>query len=160
MSKNPQLRQTKTILYEGGLNVRKIIIISVCFLFYFVIFKGVSGVNAETEFVPQNKRPTIMELAFLRELGPFILKTMDEHGDTQLFTSERIEKIIRNEQNDFYDVTLRVVGFEGPLNPPYKLIRITFRFPGENYTNYSVMKYEHKHITPDEFSKLSKFVDR
>ncbi|KAA0833126.1 hypothetical protein DN403_00645 [Bacillus sp. AY2-1] len=88
------------------------------------------------------------------------IKTMYKHGDYQLFTSERIEKIIRNEQKDIYDVTLRVIGYEGPINPPYKLIRITFQFPVENFTNYSVIKYVHKNITPDELGKLSKFVDR
>lgn len=134
--------------------------ISLCFIFYLVTFNGVLEVNAETEYVPQNKPPTIIELAFLRELGPIILETLDKYGDHQLFTTGRIEKIIRNEENDFYDVTLRVVGYEGPINPPYKLIRITFRFPGENYTKYSVIQYEHKNITPDELGKLSKFVNR
>ncbi|PEY40388.1 hypothetical protein CN354_08485 [Bacillus cereus] len=114
------------------------IIISLCFIFYLVTFKDVIEVNAETEYVPQNKPPKIMELAFLRELGPIILKTMDKHGDLQLFTSGRIEKIIRN----------RVVGYEGPINPPYKLIRITFRFPGENFTKYSVIQYQRKNATP------------
>ncbi len=122
--------------------------------------KDVLEVNAETEYASQNKPHTIMELAFLRELGPIILKTMYKHGDHQLFTSERIEKIIRNEQKDIYDVTFRVIGYEGPINPPYKLIRITFQFPVENFTNYSVIKYVHKNITPDEFGKLSKSVDR
>lgn len=134
--------------------------ISLSFILYLVVFKEVGEVSAETEYVPQNKPPTIMELAFLREIGPIILNTMEKHGDAQLFTSSRMEKIIRNEQNDFYDVTIRVVGYEGPINPPYKLIRITFRFPGENYTKYSIVQYKHRNITPDEFNKLSKYVDR
>lgn len=138
----------------------KKILISLSFILCLVAFKGVGGVSAETEYVPQNKPPTIMELAFLRKLGPIILNTMEKHGDPQLFTSGRIEKIIRNEQNDFYDVTIRVIGYEGPINPPYKLIRITFRFPGENYTKHSVIQYKHRTITPDEFKNLSKFVDR
>lgn len=125
------------------------------FSFFFIPLLGSVEVKAETEFVPQNKPPTIMELAFLRELGPTILETMENHGDRQLFTSERIEKIVRNKQDDFYEVTLRVVGYEGPINPPYKLIRITFRFPGVNNTNYSVIHYEHKYISPEEFGKLS-----
>jgi len=134
--------------------------ISLSVILYLVAFKEVGEVSAETEYVPQNKPPTIMELAFLRELGPIILNDMEKHGNSQLFTSGRMEKIIRNEQNDFYDVTIRVVGYEGPINPPYKLIRITFRFPGENYTKYSVVQYKHRNITPDEFNKLSKYVDR
>lgn len=134
--------------------------ISLSFILYLVVFKEVGEVSAETEYVPQNRPPTIMELAFLREIGPIILNTMEKHGDAQLFTSGRMEKIIRNEQNDFYDVTIRVVGYEGPINPPYKLIRITFRFPGENYTKYSIVQYKHRNITPDEFNKLSKYVDR
>ncbi|GAB1774194.1 hypothetical protein [Priestia megaterium] len=138
----------------------KKIMISLSFILYLVVFKEVGEVSAETEYVPQNRPPTIMELAFLREIGPIILNTMEKHGDAQLFTSGRMEKIIRNEQNDFYDVTIRVVGYEGPINPPYKLIRITFRFPGENYTKYSIVQYKHRNITPDEFNKLSKYVDR
>ena len=138
----------------------KKILISLSFILCLVAFKEVGEVSAETEYAPQNKPPTIMELAFLRKLGPIILNTMEKHGDPQFFTSGRMEKIIRNEQNDFYDVTIRVIGYEGPINPPYKLIRITFRFPGENYTKHSVIQYKHRNITPDEFNNLSKFVDR
>ena len=116
-------------------------------------------VKSDTELIPQNQRPSVMELAFLRELGPSILEAMSAHGDLQLFTSERIEKIIRNKQDDKYDVTLRVVGYEGPLNPPYKLIRITFRIPGDYSKKYSVVSYEHKNITIDEAKKLSEYTD-
>ena len=137
----------------------KKIMVCVCIVIFLMAFNGFIGVKAETENVPQNKPPTVMELAFLRELGPIILKTMENHGDIQLFTSGRIEKIIRNERNDFYDVTLRVIGYEGPINPPFKLIRITFRFPGKS-TVYSVVHYEHRYITAEEFRKLSKYINR
>ena len=149
-----------SIIYTKGRLTLKIIMISLSFFLYIVVFMGTVEVKAETEYVPQNKPPTIMELAFLRELGPIILNTMEKHDDSQLFTSGRMEKLTRNRQNDFYDVTIRVVGYEGPINPPYKLIHITFRFPGENYTKYSVIQYKRKNIPPDEFKKLSKFVDR
>lgn len=65
----------------------------------------------------------------MRELGQSILETMTSYGDNELFTAGRIEKIERNRQNDFYDVTLRVITFENAHNPPYKLINITFRIP-------------------------------
>ena len=84
---------------------------------------------------------------------------MSAHGDLQLFTSGRIEKVIRNKQDDYYDVTLRVVGYEGPINPPYKLIRITFRIPGAFKHINRVISYEHKEITGSEFEKLSKYTD-
>lgn len=116
-------------------------------------------VKSDTELIPQNQRPSVMELAFLRELGPSILEAMSAHGDSQLFDSARIEKIVRNKQDDKYDVALRVVGYEGPLNPPYKLIRITFRIPGDYSNQYSVVSYEHKIITIDEAKKLSEFTD-
>ena len=123
-----------------------------------ISFNSVS-VKSDTEIIPQNQRPSVMELAFLRELGPTILEVMLAHGDLQLFTSERIEKIVRNEQDDKYDITLRVVGYEGPLNPPYKLIRITLRIPGGYSNKYSVVSYEHKNISIDEAKKLSEFTD-
>ncbi|MES1042756.1 hypothetical protein FOA20_25730 [Peribacillus simplex] len=78
------------------------------------------------------------------------------HGDSQLFTFSRIEKISRDIQNDSYDVSLRVIGFEGPLNPPYKLIRMTIRIPGEKYSKYSVISYKHRYVSGKEFDELTK----
>ena len=117
------------------------------------------AIKPVTEFIPQNQPPSVVELAFLRELGPSILDAMSAHGDLQLFTSGRIEKVIRNKQDEYYDVTLRVVGYEGPINPPYKLIRITFRIPGDFKNINRVISYEHKEITGSEFEKLSKYTD-
>ncbi|WP_040226815.1 hypothetical protein [Bhargavaea cecembensis] len=111
----------------------------------------------EIEEIPQNRPPTVMERAFLRELGPVIFNVMNQHGDRQLFISERIETIVRDKQDDHYDVSLRVVGYEGPLNPPFKLIRMTLRFPGINGADYRVIHYEHRRITPDEAVEFSKF---
>ena len=116
-------------------------------------------VKSDTELIPQNQLPSVMELAFLRELGPSILEAMSAQGDLQLFTSGRIEKIVRNKLDDKYDVTLRVIGYEGPLNPPYKLIRITFRIPGDYSNKNLVVSYEHRNITPSEFEELSKYAD-
>lgn len=123
-----------------------------------IFFNSVMA-KSDTELIPQDQSPSLMELAFLRELGPTILETMTAHGDFQLFTSARIEKIVRNKQDDKYDVTVRVVGFEGALNPPFKLIRITFRFPGDYPSNYRVISYAHKGITGDEARKLSEYTD-
>ncbi|RHW34100.1 DUF3888 domain-containing protein [Lysinibacillus yapensis] len=114
--------------------------------------------KATIEIPPQNRPPSVMELAFLRELGPSILKAMSTHGQLQLFTSERIEKIERNIENDYYDISVRVAGYEGAINPPYKLIRITFRVPGKDYKNeLDVISYKATDITPEEFVKLSEF---
>lgn len=144
-----------------NLNLRKIVI-SLSFVLYLFLmtFYGAAKVNAEVEYIPQNTPPTLMELAFLRELGHTILHTMNENGDRQLFYLGRIEKIVRNIESDSYDLTLRVIGYEGAINPPFKLIRITFRFPGDNYTKYSVKQYEHKYITPEEVEKLAKIDTR
>lgn len=117
------------------------------------------AVKSETELIPQDQQPSVLELAFIRELGPSILEAMSAHGDLQLFDSARIEKVIRNKQEDQYDVTLRVVGYQGPLNPPYKLIRITFRIPGDYSNKNQVVSYEHKSITNDEAKKLSEYTD-
>jgi hypothetical protein len=133
--------------------------IALTFLIIINSYSSVSEAKNTTETIPQNQQPSIMELAFLRHLGiTTIYEIMEKNGDKQLFTSSRIEKIYRDINNDSYDVSLRVIGFEGPLNPPYKLIRMTIRIPGENYSNYSVISYEHRYISGEEFIKLSKYV--
>jgi hypothetical protein len=127
-------------------------------LFLIIFFSYNSVIEAKAiEIVPQNQPPSIMELAFLRYLGSTILEIMEKHGDKQLFTESRIEKISRDIQNDSYDVSLRVIGFEGPLNPPYKLIRMTIRIPGENYTPYRVISYKSRYASDKELDKLIKF---
>lgn len=121
-----------------------------------LIFGGTTNANADTEIIPQDRPPSILEGAFLRSLGWTILEIMESHGDTQLFENERIEKISAN--GDQYDVTLRVIGFEGAHNPPYKLIRMTIRFPGSGgNANYSVLSYSHRIISDKEFEKLTKY---
>lgn len=107
-----------------------------------------------TETIPQNQPPIIMELAFLRFLGNTILEVMSNHGDNQLFTAERIEKITRGVENDTYDITLHVIGFEGALNPPYKLIQMTIRIPGKD-GDYEVINYKSRIISGKEFKELS-----
>ncbi|KQU15855.1 hypothetical protein ASG65_27285 [Bacillus sp. Leaf13] len=99
-----------------------------------------------------------MELAFLRYLGGTILEVMEKHGDSQLFTFNRIEKISRDIQNDTYEVSLHVIGYEGPINPPFKLIQMTIRIPGEKYTKYSVISYKHRYINDKELNELTKYV--
>lgn len=114
-------------------------------------------VKSDTEIIPQNQRPSLMELAFLRELGPSILEAMSSHGDLQLYDFPRIEKIVSNTQNGKYDITLRVIGFEGAHGPPYKLIRITFRIPNDYPNKNRVLSYEHKSITINEVEKLIEY---
>lgn len=74
--------------------MRKKIIISLLLMSFLTI--NFAFAKTDTEYFPQNQPPSILELAFLRELGPSILETMSSYGDNQLFTSERIEKIERN----------------------------------------------------------------
>ena len=95
-----------------------------------------------------------MERAFLRSLDGTILKIMQNHGDNQLFEYGRIDKV---SGNDPYDITLRVIGFEGAHNPPYKLIHMTIRIPGDKGdSNYTVLSYSHRPISDKEFEKLTK----
>ncbi|OKL36973.1 DUF3888 domain-containing protein [Domibacillus mangrovi] len=134
----------------------KKIIISLFLLTSLIIFSEYA--QAGTEYTPQNQYPNIMERAFLRELGPSILEAMFANGDKQLFNSERIEKIVSDEQDDHYEVTLRVIGYEGSFNPPYKLIRITFQIPGVNYSGKnSVFSYSHRFINLHELRELTKY---
>ncbi|HLR70187.1 MAG TPA: DUF3888 domain-containing protein [Pseudogracilibacillus sp.] len=104
--------------------------------------------------MPQNEPPSIMEKALLRSLDDIILETMTNHGNQQLFEFGRIEKISGDNQ---YDITLRVIGFEGAHNPPYTLIRMTIRIPGDDSANYTVVDYSHRKISNEEFKKLVKF---
>lgn len=133
----------------------------ILFLFLIIFISYTNNIEAKikTEIIPQNQRPSIMELAFLRYLGGTILEIMDTHGDRQLFTFERIEKISRDYENDSYDVSLKVIGFEGPLNPPFKLIHMTIRVPGDKYTKYSVISYKHRYISDKELDELTKYTD-
>lgn len=98
-----------------------------------------------------------MKRAFLRSLDVTILDIMSSHGDNQLFEYGRIERISNDINNNSYDITLRVIGFEGAHNPPYKLIRMTIRIPGEKYANYSVLSYSHRPISDKAFDKLTKY---
>lgn len=129
-------------------------ILTFCFLISFGI---TSKAEIITDIIPQNQSPSIMEKAFLRNLGGTILEIMSKHGDNQLYTFSRIERITNDITNDSYDVSLRVIGFEGPLNPPYKLIRMTIRIPGEKYTKYSIITYTHRYVSRMEFEKLTKY---
>lgn len=110
------------------------------------------------EISPQDHPQSLLELGFLRELGPSIVDAMYSNGNEQLFTSGGIEKVKRNIQQDYYDVSLRVVGFKGPLNPPYTLINITFRIPAGDYSNKNkVISYKTTIITGEEYKRLSEF---
>ncbi|MET3321738.1 hypothetical protein ACFRH9_27320 [Peribacillus butanolivorans] len=132
--------------------------IAILFLIFFISSSSATEAKNTIETIPQNKPPSIMELAFLRYLGGTILEVMEKHGDSQLFTFNRIEKISRDIQNDTYDVSLHVIGYEGPINPPFKLIQMTIRIPGEKYTKYSVISYKHRYINDKEMNELTKYV--
>ncbi|AXN39670.1 hypothetical protein [Peribacillus butanolivorans] len=132
--------------------------IAILFLIFFISSSSATEAKNTIETIPQNKPPSIMELAFLRYLGGTILEVMEKHSDSQLFTFNRIEKISRDIQNDTYDVSLHVIGYEGPINPPFKLIQMTIRIPGEKYTKYSVISYKHRYINDKELNELTKYV--
>ncbi|MEJ9233104.1 hypothetical protein LAV79_27680 [Peribacillus butanolivorans] len=132
--------------------------IAIFLLIFFISSSSATAAKNTIETIPQNKPPSIMELAFLRYLGGTILEVMEKHGDSQLFTFNRIEKISRDIQNDTYDVSLHVIGYEGPINPPFKLIQMTIRIPGEKYTKYSVISYKHRYINDKELNELTKYV--
>ncbi|MFE4133811.1 hypothetical protein [Peribacillus sp. YIM B13482] len=132
--------------------------IALIFLILFISSSSTTEAKNTIETIPQNKPPSIMELAFLRYLGGTILEVMEKQGDSQLFTFNRIEKISRDIQNDTYDVSLHVIGYEGPLNPPFKLIQMTIRIPGEKYTKYSVISYKYRYINDKELNELTKYL--
>ncbi|MBK5444978.1 MULTISPECIES: hypothetical protein [unclassified Peribacillus] len=132
--------------------------IAILFLIFFISSSSATEAKNTIETIPQNKPPSIMELAFLRYLGGTILEVMEKHGDSQLFTFNRIEKISRDIQNDTYEVSLHVIGYEGPINPPFKLIQMTIRIPGKKYTKYSVISYKHRYINDKELNELTKYV--
>ncbi|MGE8081469.1 hypothetical protein [Peribacillus loiseleuriae] len=135
--------------------MNKIILPISVFTFLLLSFGGATTeAKVKTEVIPQNQFPSLMERAFLRSLDGTILDIMSNHGDNQLFEYGRIEKI---SGNDPYDVSLRVIGFEGAHNPPYKLIRLTIRIPGDKNPNYSVLSYSHRRISDKEFDKLTKY---
>ncbi|WP_404293157.1 hypothetical protein LG276_00930 [Cytobacillus kochii] len=136
--------------------MKKLSCLYISALLIFSLVQVEAKAETNTEIIPQDQPPSIMELAFLRSLGETIIKAMDEKGDQQLYTSARIERISRNIENDSFDIELRVVGYEGPINPPYKLIRITLRIPGESNSNYEIKAYSSKFISVKEFYKLSK----
>ncbi len=119
-------------------------------LLLFISFHTVTAASTITESLPPNVKPTLTESAFLRFLGPTILEIMEKHGDNQLYMDEKIESITFNEQEDWYDVTLHVIGFEGAHNQPYNFIRMVIRIPGrENNTGYyDVISY--KNHLPDK----------
>ncbi|MDW0118199.1 hypothetical protein QTL97_14800 [Sporosarcina thermotolerans] len=135
--------------------MNKTMLPAIILTFLLLSFGGTPKATADTEIIPQDQFPSLLEGAFLRSLGWTILDIMEAHGDTQLFENERIEKISQN--NGQYDVTLRVIGFEGAHSPPYKLIRMTIRFPGNGgNANYSVISYSHRIISDKEFEELTK----
>ncbi|MFJ8090833.1 hypothetical protein ACIQ7N_21890 [Lysinibacillus sp. NPDC095746] len=67
----------------------KKIIISLLLMSFLAI--NFAFAKSDTEYFPQDQPPSVIELAFLRELGLPILETMSSYGDNQLFDYGRIE---------------------------------------------------------------------
>lgn len=125
------------------------------FTFLLLSLSGpITEAKVKTEVIPQDQFPSLMERAFLRSLGSTILDIMRHHGDHQLFEYGRIERIAGEGQ---YDVSLRVIGFEGAHNPPYKLIRMTIQIPGDKDADYSVLSYSSRIISDKEFDQLTEY---
>src|SRR6185312_2285076 len=96
------LQITKSLCFRREFDTVNTKIISSLLIMVLFSFNSFT-VKSDTELIPQNQLPSVMELAFLRELGPSILEAMSAQGDLQLFTSGRIEKIVRNKLDDKYD---------------------------------------------------------
>ncbi|MDQ0206148.1 hypothetical protein [Alkalicoccobacillus murimartini] len=133
-------------------------IVQCSLLLLLLILTPYSVAQAETQIINQTTHPSLVERAFLRSLGTsVILDVMSSHGDKQQYYGPRIEKVIRDDTNDMYDISLRVIGFEGPHNPPYTLIKMTIRIPGNDFSSYTVLDYTHNVISSNEAKKLLKF---
>ncbi|KAB7670680.1 hypothetical protein [Bacillus sp. B1-b2] len=81
------------------------------FLLYFTALNTTVSAEPLSEAISKS---SLTESAFLRFLGPTILEIMETHGDNQLFMNEKIESITKNIEQDSYDVTIHIIGFEGP----------------------------------------------
>ncbi len=100
-------------------------------------------VKTEAKKIPTIGSEVILEKAFLRAIGTEILKaTKTYYGESRLFNSERIININRDIRNGQYEITVQIVTFEGPHNPPYGFDTITFRLPG-----WEILKYDHKNVS-------------
>lgn len=100
-------------------------------------------VNIQRKKLPTVGSEVILEQAFLRAIGPEILKaTKSYYQDGRLFSSPRIININRDEFNDIYEITLQIVTFEGAHNPQYGFDTITLKIPG-----FKVINYEHKDVS-------------
>jgi hypothetical protein len=94
-------------------------------------------VKIEKKKLPTVGSKVILEQAFLRAIGPEILKATG-----RLYSSPRIIDIVRDEFNDKYKLTVQIVTFEGAHNPPYGFDTITLEIPG-----FKVIKYEHVDVS-------------
>ncbi|WP_318617436.1 DUF3888 domain-containing protein [Sporosarcina sp. YIM B06819] len=109
-------------------------------------------VNKEEKKLPSIGSEAILEKAFLRAIGQHILDaTASHYGESRLFFNERITDIAWNENEDQYDVTVQIVTYKGPINPPYGFDTITFRIP-----NFKVIKYDHVDVSDIDGIMLDK----
>lgn len=101
-------------------------------------------VKRETKKLPTIGSDVIIEKAFLRAIGSKILDaTKTYYGEPRLFYHDgRIINIARNIQDDYYDITVQIITFKGPHNPPYGFDTITLRIP-----DFKVIKYEHMDVS-------------
>ena len=64
---------------------------------------------------------------------------------------EKVLKIEKDETNFIFYVTIQVVTFEGPHNPPYKEETITFKLKGDQV---DVVNHKERNIPEGEFKRL------
>jgi Protein of unknown function (DUF3888) len=94
----------------------------------------------------------LLEEAFLRSMGPEILKAIEMYyGEPKLFFLERITDITKNVNEDTFDVTVQVVSYEKAIMPPYGLETITFRIPGYQVINFSHQNIKGENLPEDKF---------
>ncbi|WP_438316761.1 DUF3888 domain-containing protein [Sporosarcina sp. FA9] len=100
-------------------------------------------VNREEKKLPTVGSKVILEKAFLRAIGPEILRaTKTYYGEERLFESERIKDITWDENDDTYTITIQIITYEGPIMPPFGFDTITLQIPG-----FEVLTYEHKDVS-------------
>jgi hypothetical protein len=115
------------------------ILIVLCFMVYIIPY----STNA-TE-LPQD----IFEKAIIKQLQGPILSVV---GSDWFRGNEKILEIKKDDHNkDVFYVTVQVVTFQGPHNPPYILEIITFRIKG---SSVKPTDYFNRYIPENEWNKF------
>ncbi|MCO7127996.1 hypothetical protein NIE88_19835 [Sporolactobacillus shoreicorticis] len=75
-----------------------------------------------------------------------------------MYGNGRIEKIVKNNEKDFYEVSLHVISYTGAMNPPYKLVKMTLHVPeSADSESDKGLHYFSEKISSKQFDKLSQF---